>query len=97
MFDIALDEQTAEPRDRKKGGKRSRESTDQSRAKRQKKDAKYGHGGKKRFSKSGDAISSGDIGETFSHKKNKSGFGGPAQKRGKAPRPGKSKRAGGRR
>lgn len=31
------------------------------RGKRQKKDAKFGFGGKKRFSKSGDAMSSGDL------------------------------------
>lgn len=44
-------------------------------AKRQKKDAKYGHGGKKRHSKSGDAISSGDL-SGFNAKKMKSGGGG---------------------
>ncbi|KAM7193818.1 Eukaryotic rRNA processing protein EBP2 domain containing protein [Rhypophila sp. PSN 637] len=40
--------------------------------KRQKKDAKYGHGGKKKYSKSGDAVSSGDL-SGFSAKRMKSG------------------------
>lgn len=50
--------------------------------KRQKKNEKYGFGGKKKFSKSGDAISSGDL----------SGFNGKRMKGKSAPRPGKSKR-----
>ena len=65
-------------------------------AKRQKKDAKYGFGGKKRHLKSGDAMSSGDL-SSFSAKRMKSGGfggkpGGGAKKGGKAPRPGKSRR-----
>jgi rRNA-processing protein EBP2 len=69
--------------------------------KRQKKDSKYGFGGKKKYSKSGDAISSGDI-SGFSVKKNRSSFGGshggakgpgrPAKKTKTTPRLGKSKR-----
>jgi rRNA-processing protein EBP2 len=50
--------------------------------KRQRKDQKYGFGGKKRFSKSGDALSSGDMRE-FS----------ASRMKGKAKRPGKSRRA----
>jgi rRNA-processing protein EBP2 len=50
--------------------------------KRQKRDAKFGFGGKKRFSKSGDAVSSGDL-RGFSAKKMK----------GKQQRPGKGRRA----
>lgn len=50
--------------------------------KRQKRDQKYGFGGKKRFSKSGDALSSGDMRE-FS----------ASRMKGKAKRPGKSRRA----
>ncbi|KAL8376213.1 hypothetical protein RB595_007361 [Gaeumannomyces hyphopodioides] len=50
--------------------------------KRQKKNDKYGFGGKKKFSKSGDAISSGDL----------SGFSAKKMKGKSAPRPGKSKR-----
>lgn len=53
--------------------------------KRAKKDEKYGHGGKKRFKKSGDAVSSGDLSGT-SFKRMKSGGG--------AKRPGKARRAG---
>ena len=53
--------------------------------KRQKRDHKYGFGGKKRHSKSGDAMSSGDL----------AGFSASKMK-GKAKRPGKSRRAAGR-
>jgi rRNA-processing protein EBP2 len=53
--------------------------------KRQKKDAKHGFGGKKRFAKSGDAMSSGDL----------SGFSARKMKGGAAKRPGKARRAGG--
>jgi rRNA-processing protein EBP2 len=74
--------------------KRKHDGTDKRSAKRQRKDAKYGFGGKKRFSKSGDAISSGDL-SGFNAKKMKSnGFGGAGKKKKavKAPRPGKSRR-----
>lgn len=54
--------------------------------KRQKKDQKFGFGGKKRHAKSGDAASTGDL-RSFSAKKMKAGG---------AKRPGKSKRAKGR-
>ncbi|KAF8538122.1 eukaryotic rRNA processing [Trichophaea hybrida] len=94
MFDIALDEQTKDKPRRSKG---DRSSDDKSRAKRQKRDSKYGFGGKKRNSKSNDAQSSGDLGD-FSSKKNKGSFGaGPKGKKWAAPRPGKNKRAGSRR
>jgi rRNA-processing protein EBP2 len=53
--------------------------------KRQKKDSKFGFGGKKRFAKSNDATSAGDT-RSFSVKKMKG-------KGGKQQRPGKSKRA----
>lgn len=53
--------------------------------KRHKRDEKFGFGGKKRFSKSGDAASSADI-RGFSAKKMK------GQKKG-SQRPGKSRRA----
>jgi rRNA-processing protein EBP2 len=55
--------------------------------KRQKKDAKYGYGGKKRFAKSGDAMSSGDL----------RGFSAKKMKAGAKQRPGKSRRAGAKR
>ncbi len=62
-------------------------------AKRQKKDAKYGFGGKKRYAKSGDAMSSGDL-SGFSSRRMRSGPGGAGgAKKGGAPRPGKSRRA----
>ncbi|KAL9587416.1 MAG: hypothetical protein Q9212_000231 [Teloschistes hypoglaucus] len=54
-------------------------------AKRQKKDAKFGFGGKKRFAKSGDAFSTSDL-RNFSAKRMK------GRKQG-AQRPGKSRRA----
>lgn len=85
MFDVALDDAAAP------GGRRDKKDRDpsgRSKAKRQKKDQKYGHGGKKRFSKSGDAASSNDL-TGFSARKNKTTFSGTKKKR-----PGKSKRAG---
>jgi rRNA-processing protein EBP2 len=68
--------------------KRKHDGTDKRSAKRQRKDAKYGFGGKKRFSSSGDLSG-------FNAKKMKSnGFGGAGKKKKavKAPRPGKSRR-----
>ena len=55
-----------------------------SRDKRQKKDAKFGFGGKKRFAKSGDAMSTGDL-RGFSAKKMKGIKKGP-QRLGKSRR-----------
>ncbi|KAI1638616.1 eukaryotic rRNA processing protein EBP2-domain-containing protein [Biscogniauxia mediterranea] len=61
-------------------------------AKRQKKNEKYGFGGKKRHAKSGDAVSSGDL-SGFSVRRMKSGGGGGAKgKVSKGPRLGKSRR-----
>lgn len=91
MFDVALEEHTKDTRGgRSKGGKGGKGGAPN--PKRAKRDAKFGFGGKKRFSKSGDAVSSGDL-SRFSTKKNREGFGGPAKKKGKTMRPGKSKRA----
>lgn len=56
-------------------------------AKRQKKDEKYGFGGKKRNAKSGDAISSGDL-SGFNAKGMKAGGKGKVSK----ARPGKDRR-----
>lgn len=56
---------------------------------RDKKNAKYGFGGKKRHAKSNTAESSADVGG-FNPKKNKAPF------KGQAKRPGKAKRAQGR-
>ena len=66
-----------------KGGPRRSKTGEGPSLKRQKKDKKFGFGGKKRFAKSGDAASSGDM-RSFSVKK---------MKKGGAKRPGKSKRA----
>jgi len=84
MFDVALEEAVK--------GRRG-DSRDGISHKRQKKDQKYGFGGKKKFAKSTDAKSSGDL-SGFSSKKNRAQFTG-VKKRKPAMRPGKSKRAGG--
>ncbi|PBP21404.1 rRNA processing protein Ebp2 [Diplocarpon rosae] len=76
LFDVAVEEEI--------GSKTSRKDR-MGPNKRQKKDEKYGHGGKKRFSKSGDAQSSGDL-RGFSSKKMK---GVVKQRPGKARRAGK--------
>lgn len=83
MFDVALDDETKDS----EGASGSR-NHDKGGSKRSKKDAKFGFGGKKRFAKSNDAMSSGDL-KGFSVKKMKSG----PKKFGKSARPGKSKRA----
>ncbi|KAL4741932.1 eukaryotic rRNA processing protein EBP2-domain-containing protein [Aspergillus similis] len=80
LFDVAVEDAVSEnPR------KRARGDTSGPNLKRQKKNEKYGFGGKKRHAKSGDAMSSGDL-RGFSVKKMKGASGG-------AKRPGKSKRA----
>lgn len=78
LFDVAIDNADQD-------GSRKRARTDPNKpgAKRQKRNEKFGFGGKKRHAKSGDAASTGDL-RNFSHKKMKAG--GPK-------RPGKSKRA----
>lgn len=64
--------------------------------KRQKRDQKFGFGGKKRFSKSGDAVSSGDLGGfSVGRMKNSSGSGRGGGARGGKQRPGKNRRAAG--
>lgn len=77
LDDAAKDERSARPGRDKPGGGAPR-------SKRQKKDEKFGFGGKKRFSKSTNAASTGDM-KGFSTKKMKS-------KKG-TPRLGKSRRA----
>ena len=84
MFDVALEEVVK--------GRRGT-TGDGINHKRQKKDQKYGFGGKKKFAKSTDAKSSGDL-SGFSHKKNRAQFTG-IKKRKPAMRLGKSKRAAG--
>lgn len=76
IFDVAVENELKSAGNSKKrsfGGPEGGRSGPN--AKRQKKDAKYGHGGKKKYSKSGDAISSGDL-SGFNAKKMKSGGGG---------------------
>ena len=80
MFDVAVD-------DENKDSKASRKDR-QGPNKRAKKDEKFGFCGKKRFKKSGDAMSSGDL-RGFSAKKMKGGAGGAKQRPGKARRAGK--------
>ena len=63
--------------------RRAKGAADGHSKKRQKKDEKFGFGGKKRFSKSNDAKSSADA----------SGYSAKKMKGGGKPRPGKSKRA----
>lgn len=76
LFDVGVDNEISKSTQRSGAGKR------------QKKDLKYGFGGKKRGIKSGDAVSSGDL-TNFNAKKMKASA---RAKGGKAPRPGKSKR-----
>lgn len=101
MFDVAVDNEIkrhdrgASSRSRGVGRGAGRPG------KRQKKDEKYGFGGKKRHSKSGDAISSGDISDRFGSRgrgggrggRGGGGRGGGAGRAGvKATRPGKDRR-----
>lgn len=92
LFDVAL-EDAGETAKKDRASRRdasapssAASSTRPNPAKRQKKDAKFGYGGKKRFAKSGDAMSSADM-KGFSTRKMKG-----QKKKGAAPRPGKSKR-----
>ncbi|MCJ1403730.1 rRNA-processing protein and EBNA1-binding protein ebp2 [Xylographa trunciseda] len=81
LFDVALED--ASTADRVARSSR-REGKGATRDKRQKKDAKFGFGGKKRFAKSGDAASTGDL-RGFSSKKMKGAKKGP-QRLGKSRR-----------
>jgi rRNA-processing protein EBP2 len=86
MFDVAL-EDAAVTASKDRAERRAKGSADGPNRKRQKKDSKFGFGGKKRFSKSNDAKSAGDM-SGYSVKKMKGGG-----KPGGKSRPGKSKRA----
>ncbi|KAF2196257.1 Ebp2-domain-containing protein [Delitschia confertaspora ATCC 74209] len=84
LFDVALDEAA-------KGGKEDRDG--KRNFKRQKKDSKYGFGGKKRHAKSNDSKSTADM-SGFSARKMKEGkMGKGGAKTGAAKRPGKARRA----
>lgn len=62
MFDIGVEAGPSSTVRRASGGAKARTDTDRrSNGKRQKRDQKFGFGGKKRFSKSTDAMSSGDL------------------------------------
>ncbi|KAK0735631.1 eukaryotic rRNA processing protein EBP2-domain-containing protein [Apiosordaria backusii] len=102
MFDVAVDNELGNTT--KPGGKRGRSAGDHGppNAKRQKKNEKYGFGGKKKFGKSGDAMSSGDM-SGFNAKRMKHGGGaGDGKKafsagaggkpKGSKPRVGKDRR-----
>ena len=81
LFDVALEDPGKPSKRPNAAGRKEAPKTN---FKRQRKDEKYGFGGKKRFKKSGDALSSADL-SGFSAKRMKTG--------GKAKRPGKSRRA----
>lgn len=76
LFDVAVEDEIKPMR-----------SKDGRPNKRVKKDEKYGHGGKKRFAKSNDAASTGEL----------RGFSSKKMKGGAKQRPGKARRAGGKR
>ncbi|KAK5657272.1 hypothetical protein OQA88_3331 [Cercophora sp. LCS_1] len=95
LFDVAVENELKSG----SGKKRSFSAGDHGppNAKRQKKDAKFGFGGKKKHGKSGDAMSSGDL-SGFSAKRMKTGGNpGPGGKKKpvKATRPGKARRKAG--
>jgi rRNA-processing protein EBP2 len=75
MFDISLDNETKRQRT---GSSGSKATSNKANFKRQSKNEKYGFGGKKRFSKSGDAMSSAGIGLK--------GKSGPTKRLGKSRR-----------
>lgn len=85
MFDVAL-EDASKPEKGARSARPGPSGRDRP-SKRQKKDDKFGFGGKKRFAKSGDAVSSSDF-RAFDTRKMK------GQKKNKGPqRLGKSRRA----
>lgn len=100
-FDVAIDKELSGGAKGAKGAKGA--AAGGPNAKRQKKNDKYGFGGKKRHAKSGDAMSSGDL-SGFNAKKMKSSGGKPTRgrpgqagqgfraNRGAATRPGKDRR-----
>ncbi|PNY18317.1 rRNA-processing protein EBP2 [Tolypocladium capitatum] len=88
LFDVGVDTEIAKHSQRPGNGDRAG-GAHKPNGKRQKKDEKYGFGGKKRHGKSGDAVSSGDL-SSFDAKKMKAG--GAKGKGSKAARPGKARR-----
>ncbi|KAK3997681.1 eukaryotic rRNA processing protein EBP2-domain-containing protein [Cladorrhinum sp. PSN332] len=93
LFDVAVDNELGNHKSAgNKGKKRSAGDHGPSNPKRQKKDQKFGFGGKKRFSKSNDATSSGDVSEFSAKRMKKGGGAGNGKKFQKAARPGKDRR-----
>jgi rRNA-processing protein EBP2 len=86
LFDVSVDAELAKHSQKTASG-RGGPSGQSTNGKRQKKNEKYGFGGKKRHAKSGDAVSSGDL-SGFSARKMKAG----AKGKPKASRPGKNRR-----
>ncbi|KAK2744411.1 rRNA-processing protein and EBNA1-binding protein ebp2 [Myotisia sp. PD_48] len=83
MFDVALEEAGKSDSRRGSRGKPGEGSS----SKRQKKDKKFGFGGKKRFAKSGDAVSSGDMSKfSVGKMKGRSKSGGGSKRLGKSRR-----------
>lgn len=100
VFDVAVDDELKSYKKQKTNGgsggsskaSSSREASRAPSKKRQHKDEKFGFGGKKRHSKSGDAVSSGDL-SAFAGSRGKTfGGGGVNKKVGKPLRLGKSRR-----
>lgn len=91
IFDVAIEDAAVTERKDKEAKRQQRGKDGKPSMKRHKRDEKFGFGGKKRFSKSNDAMSTADT-RGFSAKGMKSStFGGA--KKGGAKRPGKSRRA----
>ena len=91
LFDVALEDAATADKADKAARRQKKDPAGKPNVKRQKRDEKYGFGGKKRYKKSSDAISSADM-RDFSTKRMKSdSFGGGKGKSSR--RPGKSKRA----
>ncbi|KAI0459833.1 eukaryotic rRNA processing protein EBP2-domain-containing protein [Xylaria acuta] len=88
LFDVGVDNELNKHNKSQRGGERAGGGPG---AKRQKKNEKFGFGGKKKYSKSGDATSSGDL-SGFSAKRMK---GGAKGKTPKTARLGKSRRKAG--
>lgn len=87
LFDVGVDNELSRPNT---GGSKKRSapgsgSKHEPNAKRQKKNERFGFGGRKRNSKSGDAISSGDVSD-FGRRKSKGKPGGASKRPGKARR-----------
>ncbi|KAI1485549.1 eukaryotic rRNA processing protein EBP2-domain-containing protein [Biscogniauxia mediterranea] len=92
LFDVAVDNELGNKKSQQRAFGRGGDGG--ANPKRQKKNDKYGFGGKKRHAKSGDALSSGDL-SGFSARRMKSGGsggGGAKGKVSKGPRLGKSRR-----